>query len=221
MTRQFDGYVFIITYGRSGSTLLQTLLQSINGYFIRGENGNALWPLYQSVSRIAAARIKHGYREIEEQGPWYGINQVDPERYAGKLVNVFVDEVIQPPKDARVIGFKEIRVHEASGEGFEHYLDFIAAHFAPAKFIFNKRGWEDVSRSGWWKNCDADMVKDMVTEADSLYDAYTTKHPDRCFVAQYEEYLDNPDYWRAMFEFLGEVYDPVTVKKLCARQLKH
>lgn len=220
MAHQFDGYVFIITYGRSGSTLVQTLLQSINGYFIRGENANALLPLFQSVTRIAKARVDHGYREIEERGPWYGINRVEPDLYAKKLIDVFVEEIIQPPEDARVIGFKEIRVHEA-GEEFERYLDFMATHFTPAKFIFNKRGWEDVANSGWWKNCAPEMVKDMVGEADQLYDDYVTKYPERCFVAQYEDYVGNPDYWRAMFDFLGEVYDPETVKALCERQLKH
>lgn len=221
MTRQFEGYVFIVTYGRSGSTLLQTLLQSINGYFIRGENANALLPLYQSVSRIATARVDHGYREIEAKGPWYGINQVEPERYAKKLLDVFIEEIIQPPEDARVIGFKEIRVHEAKSGEFERYLDFMATHFAPAKFIFNRRGWEDVAASGWWKNCEPELVKGIVEEADGLYADYVAKHPDRCFVAQYEDYVGKPDYWRAMFKFLGEVYDPDTVKSLCERRLKH
>ncbi len=221
MKRQIEGYVFIVTYGRSGSTLVQTLLQSINGYFIRGENANALLPLFRSASRIATARVEHGYREIEEKGPWYGINSVDPDRYAEKLVDVFLDEIIQPPQDARVIGFKEIRFHEASGSEFERYLDFIATHFSPAKFIFNRRNWEDVSRSGWWKNCDAAMVKNMVGEADDLYDAYVQKNPEHCFVVQYEDYLDKPEYWRPLFEFLGEVFDPEKVQELCARQLKH
>ncbi len=221
MTRQFDGYVFIVTYGRSGSTLVQTLLQSISGYFIRGENANSLLPLFRSASRIAKARVEHGYREIEEKGPWYGINNVDPDRYAEKLIDVFLDEVIQPPEGARVIGFKEIRFHEANGGEFERYLNFIATHLAPAKFIFNRRNWEDVSRSGWWKNCDPEMVRETVLEADSLFDAYVNKYPEQCFVAQYEDYQGNPDYWRSMFEFLGEVYDPVMVKQLCTRQLKH
>lgn len=221
MKRQYEGYVFVVTYGRSGSTLVQTLLQSINGYFIRGENANSLLPLFRSASRIATARAKHGCREIEQKGPWYGINRVDPDRYAKKLIDVFVDEILQPPEDARVIGFKEIRVHEANGSEFERYLDFIATHLAPAKFIFNKRNWEDVAKSGWWKNCDADMVKEIVEEADDLYAQYVEKHPEHCFVAQYEDYVGKPDYWRAMFEFLGEAYDPVTVQKLCDRQLKH
>ncbi len=40
------GYLFIVTYGRSGSTLLQGILNSIPGYLIRGENRAALFHLY-------------------------------------------------------------------------------------------------------------------------------------------------------------------------------
>ena len=36
------GYVFVMTYGRSGSTLVQGLLNAIPGYLIRGENAAAL-----------------------------------------------------------------------------------------------------------------------------------------------------------------------------------
>ena len=36
------GYVFVMTYGRSGSTLLMGLLNTIPGYLIRGENDDAL-----------------------------------------------------------------------------------------------------------------------------------------------------------------------------------
>lgn len=215
-----EGYVFVITYGRSGSTLIQTLLQSINGYFMRGENANALWPLFQSIKRIEQAKIDHGYREIEAKGPWFGINAVDPDRYAQRLVNIFVEEIIQPPEDARVIGFKEIRFHEAEGE-FDEYLEFIANHFSPARFVFNLRNWQDVAKSGWWKNCDPDMVKALVEKSDAQFLSFAEKHPDSCFVAQYEEYVGEPNYWRKLFDFLGETFDPARVKELSARKLKH
>lgn len=215
-----EGYVFIVTYGRSGSTLIQTLLQSINGYFIRGENANALWPLFQSIKRIEQAKVDHGYREIEAKGPWFGINAVEPEQYARRLVNVFTEEILQPPADARVVGFKEIRFHEAEQE-FDDFLEFIARHFSPARFVFNLRKWEDVAKSGWWKNCEPDLVKNLVEKADAQFKAYAAKHPEICFVAQYEDYVSEPGYWRQMFDFLGEAYDPERVEKLAARKLKH
>lgn len=212
--------MFIVTYGRSGSTLVQTLLQSIDGYFIRGENANALWPLYRSAARIADAKLQHGYREIEEKGPWFGINKVEPERYARRLVDLFIEEIIQPPQEARVIGFKEIRFHE-TGADFEPFLNFIASHMAPARFIFNKRNWRDVAQSGWWKNCDEAMVRQLVTDADALFDAYSASNPANCLTVSYDDYVGKPDYWRQMFDFLGEPFDRQKVAELSARQLKH
>lgn len=44
-----EGYVFIITYGRSGSTLTQNLLNSLPGYCIRGENSNLLYFLSKAA----------------------------------------------------------------------------------------------------------------------------------------------------------------------------
>lgn len=49
--RQPLGYLFVVTYGRSGSTLVQGLLNSIPGYLIRGENRGVLYRLYQYHSR--------------------------------------------------------------------------------------------------------------------------------------------------------------------------
>ena len=55
-------YVFVMTYGRSGSTLLMGLLNTIPGYLIRGENDDALRFLFdfhrtcvgRSTARLSA-----------------------------------------------------------------------------------------------------------------------------------------------------------------------
>ena len=44
-------FVFIFTYGRSGSTLLMGLLNSLPHYCIRGENNNLLHRLYPVLRR--------------------------------------------------------------------------------------------------------------------------------------------------------------------------
>ena len=44
--------VVIITYGRSGSTLLQSLLNSIDGVHISGENGGIINQLYYTYKKI-------------------------------------------------------------------------------------------------------------------------------------------------------------------------
>jgi hypothetical protein len=50
------GSVFIVTYGRSGSTLLQSMLQTIPGIHLSGENYGALLKLREVSS--CAVRMK-------------------------------------------------------------------------------------------------------------------------------------------------------------------
>lgn len=215
-----EKYIFIVTYGRSGSTLLQTVLQSISGCHFRGENNNALFPLFDSVRRIEDAKVDHGYREIEAFGPWYGIDQVDSEQFAKGLVTTFEREVLKPKNDTRILGFKEIRFHEA-GEHFESYLNFIAAHMSPSYFIFNHRPWQDVKQSGWWRNCSEELVYNLVTDADALYHAYAAKYPDRCLTLHYEAFKDDPSAFEKMFAFLGEPFNLERVQAAAQKRLRH
>ncbi|NVK40229.1 MAG: sulfotransferase [Oceanospirillaceae bacterium] len=216
-----DGYVFVVTYGRSGSTLLQTVLQSIDGYFIRGENNNAILPLFRTYKRIRSALEEHGYKEIGEHGPWFGADKFNPDRYARKLLDVFVEEVIQPPEDARVIGFKEIRFNETGPKEFFDLLNFMADHFKPAKFIFNMRRWEGVSKSGWWKDYEPDKVRREVEKNDRQFMAYAEEYPERSILLRYEDYSGKPENLRDLFDFLGEPFDLDKLKAISERRLKH
>ena len=47
-----EGFVFVVTYGRSGSTLLQNVLNTIPGYCIRGENANTLAHLAKACHAV-------------------------------------------------------------------------------------------------------------------------------------------------------------------------
>lgn len=217
---EFEGYIFIVTYGRSGSTLLQTVLQSIEGCHFRGENNNALLPIFDTVQRIKQAKIDHGYREIEPFGPWYGVDQVDAEKLAKGLVNTFIEQVLRPPEGTRITGFKEIRFHEAEDQ-FEDYINFIAEHMAPARFIFNHRRWQDVKNSGWWKNCSEELVYNLVTKADAMYHAYAEKYPERSITMHYEDYKDDPSQFEGLFKFLDEPFDLERIQKAAQKRLRH
>ena len=46
-------YIFIVTYAKSGSTLLQSLINAAPGVDIKGENTNALYHLYKSYASLA------------------------------------------------------------------------------------------------------------------------------------------------------------------------
>src|SRR5690606_340365 len=69
--------VFIVTYGRSGSTLLQGVLNSIPGYLIRGENDSALEFMHENFRRMEKRMdTKKGSSPVN---PWYGLHQYSPQ----------------------------------------------------------------------------------------------------------------------------------------------
>ena len=45
---RIDKTVFVVTYGRSGSTVLQNMLNALPGHILRGENANLLAPLVRA-----------------------------------------------------------------------------------------------------------------------------------------------------------------------------
>jgi len=215
------GHVFIVTYGRSGSTLLQRVLQSIDGYFIRGENNHTLYPLYLAWRRAYEARFEFGKNQHGETNPWYGADAIRPAEFGAKVCQAFLEEIIRPPETARVVGFKEIRFHEAGDDLFEPYLDFIHSNFANSKFVFNMRGWENVSKSSWWATMKPERVRAIIEGCDALYTAYAAKYPERCHMMHYEDHAGNPDAYAGLFEFLGEPFDRAKVADLIETRLEH
>lgn len=214
-------YVFIVTYGRSGSTVLQSVLQSIPGYHVVGENFNCLSALYHSVRLASIARFEHGKNDHATIDPWYGADKIDPAQYGARLAQVFVDEIIRPPAEARVAGFKEIRFHEVGKDHFEGFLNFIHENLAPCKFIFNTRGWREIVKSGWWKNQRPERVEEIIRDADNMYGDYMEKYPDRGILLRYEETRENPAAFKPLFDFLGESFDLDQVTPHVTRRLGH
>ncbi len=90
-------YVFIVTYGRSGSTLLQKIIGKAPGFCIAGENKDALFGLYDSCRSVAYAKRHFGRPVTTSDNPWYGAERLDPVQYVGKLSELFVNEIIKPP----------------------------------------------------------------------------------------------------------------------------
>ncbi|UTW56266.1 sulfotransferase [Kordiimonas sp. SCSIO 12610] len=216
-----EGFVFIVTYGRSGSTVMQSVLQAMDGYFIRGENNNALAAIFDFYEALNAAQTKNTKPNPPPHGPWYGIDEVDVDAVTRKAVDLFVSDVLKVPVGTRKAGFKEIRFHDVGVERFSHFLDFIVKFFPNTKFVFNKRDADGVSKSGWWRDVDYYDVLDMVETCDQLFDDYTRANPDICFTTKYEDFKGNPDAFRGLCAFMGEPFDEVKIKAIVDHKLKH
>jgi hypothetical protein len=213
-------YVFIVTYGRTGSTVLQSLIGSIPGHYMAGENNYALHGLYQSYRDCRIMREQHGTGYVPPDSPWYGGFAADPDHYARSLIESFVFDMMRPPRGAKVVGFKEIR-YLAHLDDLPDFIRFMSHFFPGAKFIFNTRDVEDVSRSAWWRNADRHELGERVERLKSIMHDLSVEMPDRFVNVVYEEWSRDPEALRPMFDFLEAPFDAGRLQRILDKPLLH
>lgn len=214
-------YLLIVTYGRSASTLLQAVVNTCPNACIRGENANVLVGLFRAVVRARQAKDQHGRNRQPPSHPWYGADGIDEPAFSKALAQGFVDHILRPPEDARLIGFKEIRYTELGRIEFFEFLEFVRSVFSPLKILFNMRNLDDVARSGWWKKQRPEKVKAILGEMDSRFVEYARREPETARCIAYESLISDFDYMRGLFQFLGEPLDEGEVRNVLGTRLSH
>ena len=146
-------HVFIITYGRSGSTLLQGILNSSPKIHVTGENGDFLYNLYEAYLTIKSTKETVGRNKNRtSREPFYGIDFFEEDEIRPH-VKSFVDSQIlkscPPEKAPSVLGFKEIRYPYRSN--LPKYIDFINETFENSVFLILFRNIDHVLDSGMHK----------------------------------------------------------------------
>ena len=206
------GYLFIVTYGRSGSTLLQGILSSIPGYLIRGENGGAAYHLYKFHADAEHSRTSHpGWQS--SRSAWFGIGGYPTRLALKRLRALLLATLIRPEKDSRVVGFKEIRWRQSD---LAEYVGFLRAVFPGARFIINTRNLDDVVVSQWWaKQSDS---REVLTEAEDRMLALKTTLGDDAYHIHYDDYVHDPGRLRGLFDWLGEEFDESRVKEVMSEK---
>lgn len=205
------GYLFVVTYGRSGSTLVAGLLNSLPGYLIRGENRDALHHLFAFHQTMLTESTRKPIKRLRmKTDPFFGIGDFPPGRSIDLIRRLAVETVLRPRPDTRVTGFKEIRWYQPD---LEEYVAWLREVFPDAKFLINTRDHASVLKSGWWARGDksADLARiegGILALAESLGGASYRIH--------YDEYVADPGVLRGMFAWLGEPYDEVAVRDVLA-----
>ncbi len=218
--RHLKGTIFIVTYGRSGSTALQSILQTVPKSHIVGENYLALEGLFLASKRIRKAYRTWGKKPRPKSHPWYGADQLKPNRFETRLAKVFIEEAIQPPRDTRWIGFKEIR-YPRLADDFPAFLEFCQRAFPNPFFVFNSRNGDDVAKSKWWANQPRDQVLDLVSTMDARFSEYADTHPHRSHHVFHEQTCSDLTSLQPLFDKLGEPLDLETAQKILATPLTH
>lgn len=206
-------FLFIVSYGRSGSTLLQGIMSSIPGYLIRGENGGVAYHLYRfhttASARVAAKRARWN----SPQSAWFGIGGYPQERALREMRRLLLTTIIRPERDSRVVGFKEIRWLQ---EDLHDYVDFLRAVFPGARFVVNTRNLDDVVVSKWWAQ-DPES-RQVVAAAESRMLELLDRLGDSAFHVHYDDYVHSPGKLRGLFDWLGEEFDEARVADVMTKR---
>lgn len=208
-------YVFIVTYGRSGSTLLQGMLDATPGWLIRGENAGSVYHLYKHY-RLITERPQSVRKKVptDPTHPWFGLDGY-PRRVALRELRALVlDTLLRPEPDTRVTGFKEIRWQSSD---LQQYLEFLTELFPGARFVFNTRSHEEVVRSwqkkgGGWAGKDYDGQLAEVARIENLQLSAAEALGDAAYRVHFDDYVADPSVLKGLFAWLGEECDEARLR---------
>lgn len=202
-------FVFVMTYGRSGSTLLQALLNTAPGVLIRGENRAMTYHLYQyhATAVREAQRVKQVARR--PFNPWFGMCDYPVELSLERIRELVIDTLLRPEPDTRLLGFKEVRWYY---EDLADYVGFLRAAFPGCRFIVNTRRLEDVARSGWWRDRHDSLVELRETEERIL--AVAERLGESAYSVNYDDYSTAPERLRGLYEWLDLPFEPEQARQV-------
>ncbi len=211
--------ILIITYGRSGSTLLQGVLNSISGCLIRGENNNFCFDLFNSWKSILKAKEK--YAPFVEN-PWYGSHLLNDSLFLSNCKNLIYTLITADKAhslDAICYGFKEIRYTTTNmdSQTFEEYLQFLSRIFPNPAFVFNTRKITDVAKSEWWKKQPEQEVFNLIESTESNFSKYQLRYPEKCFAITYEDIVEKSVNLKSLYDFLGADYKEYIIDEVLSK----
>lgn len=204
-------FVLVVTYGRTGSTLLMGVLNSTKGISVRGENYDLCGGLFQSYKALVSTAKHRGASGGTK--PFYGANLVDFEQFFLDARTLVANQLFGPVEGGRgVWGFKEIR-YLNYGDSLGEYLDFLSRLFPEAAFVFLTRNSADVSNSAFWKTSNRDIVINKIGLFEEVARRWSARRDD-CYWIAYEDLVGRAEFSiKGLFEFLHVPYDAARVRE--------
>lgn len=220
-------FVVILTYGRTGSTVLQAILNAFPNVVVRGENMNLPAFLFKAHAASVRTRSHATPVPLPSNDPWFGAEKVDPDRLLISARRMLIEDVIVPDLGVVLAGFKEVRNtpdHFSSFEEFAAYAGFLASVLPGVRFVLNVRDPEATSKSGWWVS-DSSAAAKLQTSRDWLLRLPASGihglPSSRFLVLEYEKWSADPEELVPLLRFLGLPEDQALVCKILGRRLSH
>ena len=212
-------FLLIITYGRSGSTLLMGILNSIPGFRIMGENQDAYASLLTFYIRLmdslASNKImEKNWKVYKSCNSWW--NEFDPDKIKERLRDVMVEH-LDPYDNARVVGFKEINYGKHLKLGRDNlwfYLEWLHSVTGGCRFIWLTRNLDDVCKSEWWSESPPEDIVKKLGNFECFMEEYIGAHSGSqdWFHLCYEDMIVGK--LEDFFVWLGESFDKKRVDRV-------
>lgn len=198
--------VVIVTYGRTGSTLLQGILNTIDGVTVLGENDGAFFDLF-SFFRKVQERAGPNTLSSLPTSPFFGAGRLDLTALLGAMRNVVEDYFAPFSSDAgvRCIGFKEVHVKD-NPKLMTDYLSFLEQIFPNPAFIFLWRDHEAVLQSGFWKSEDRLRASKTLESIEAQASRFVETRQN-CFSLDYKDLSAVAPRLKELVSFLGGRFD--------------
>jgi len=182
-------YVFVVTYGRSGSTLVQGLLNTLPRTLVRGENGFYVLHLFRAWASVRKFRSVHRrHKPRVSHSAFYGLNEVTPASFVESTRGLVTGHLLGsvPPKQVDVLGFKEVLWHRVRPTETEGFFDFLDSAFPGCRFVLNERDHEKVVGSGFWQGQDQDQVLAAIRRVEEIQGFLRSTRKERTLDLRYE-----------------------------------
>jgi hypothetical protein len=213
-----DKIVLICATGRSGSTTMQRIINTIPNSNICGENYGAINSLLEFYRRIKTTTIEYvpghlrpaSFNDIVSKNvkpAWYNsynFNQIV------QLIKMTIINMFKNNGATNLWGFKEIRYDS----GNINYIEDFKELFPQTKVILNIRG--DIrkqSQSSWFKE-DPNSLQKLIKQSQDIIDFYNANR-DFCFLNTLEK-MYNKTHMMLLFKFIecDSHFDEDKIKKI-------
>lgn len=213
--------ILIITYARSGSTLLQGILNSHEEVLVRGENHHFCYHLFEAYTALKKAKNKE--KQPLPKHPFFGNTLINEDYFIDKAAETVKTILLADQLENQQIkayGFKEIR-YEYTLDHLLDYLDFLKRIFPNPVFIFNTRNKEDVFKSRlslyWVQNNNRQKTIETLIHTEALFAEFIKNNSINSFSISYEEVITKSNKLKELHNFLGLTYTKSQINEVLAK----
>lgn len=219
-----DKIVLICATGRSGSTTMQRILNTIPNSNICGENYGAINSLLEFYRRIKTTTVEYvpghfnpaSYEEIVSKNvkpAWY--NSYNFQQVV-QMIKIMITNMFKKLPTTNVWGFKEIRYDSGNIQYIKEFKEL----FPQTKVIIQIR--ENIyaqSKSGWHSN-DVNAARFLSKTTRELME-YAMQNQNWCYVTSFERMFDKKNLYR-IFQFIecGEHYNERKIEEILQNNIK-